>query len=151
MKKAHSFIVTLTLIFAMAISSAASTATMAYAAENDVNAAAVDVQPQKSIVYPVSGMSSGYFTGLETTNNARYGNIPKGTYYFDYFYDAEGHLATIVIESSSERIERTLVGRADARSTETFDLKGGTYTVKIIASTGSYGITKYYSYTLILQ
>lgn len=151
MKKAYSSIVAVILTLVVAISAVMSTTTVAFAAENGDGAEVTSVQPRVSVVYPVSGSSSGYFSGLTSSNNARYGRIPAGTYYFDYSFDAQNHAGTIVIESSSERIEKPLIGNGGAYSTEAFTLRGGTYTVKVIASTGSYGIEKYYAYNLILQ
>lgn len=151
MKKNYSIIVTFVLTLAIAISSVMSTSTVALAAEDDTVIETASVQPRKSIVYPVSGSTSGYFKGSTSSNNAKYGHIPAGTYYFDYYYDSQNHAAAIVIESSSQRIEMPLTGDGNARSTGTFKLDGGTYTVSIVASLLGSEIEKYYSYTLILQ
>lgn len=152
MRKISSFIVALVLTFTMAISSVISTTAVAFAAESDIGIEAATIQPRGSVIYyPVSGSSSGYFSGINSANNTTYRGIPAGTYYFDYYYDSQNTAGTIVIESSSQRIEKPLVGDGSAHSTETFTLSGGTYTVMIIASTGSYGIEKYYAYNLILQ
>lgn len=155
MKKIHSKIVAFVLTLTLAISMVMSTAVVASAAEvveNDVTTEnSLSVQPARGsvIYYPISGSTSGYFSGL-TSSSATYGNIPGGTYYFDYSYDSN-YAANIVIQSGSEYIERALIGDGGARSTSTFTLKGGTYTVKIVASTQSYQINKYYAYNLILN
>lgn len=151
MKKTRFTILTFVLTLAIAISAVMSSATVAFAAENNTAVESATVQPRVSVVYPVSGSSSGYFTGLQSSNNPRYGNIPAGTYHINYSYAASGHSGTIVIESSSERIERPLTGDGSSYSTATFDLSGGTYTIKIISSTGGYGVEKSYGYDLILD
>jgi len=103
------------------------------------------------VVYPISGSTSGYFSGLQSSNNAKFGRIPAGTYHINYSFDSQGITGGIAIQSGSERIERTLIGDGGAHSTESFALKGGTYTITVIGSTQSYGIEKYYGYNLILE
>lgn len=151
MKKTHFTILTFVLTLAIAISAVMSSATVAFAAENNSTVESASVQPRFSVVYPVSGSSSGYFTGLHSSNNPRYGNIPAGTYHINYSYEASGYDATIVIESSSERIERDLIGDGGSYHTDDFELQGGTYTISIVSSTQGYLIEKYYGYDLILD
>lgn len=159
MKKTRSTIVTLALTLALAITAVMSSATVALAAENevavatesDVTTEGTSVQPRFSVVYPISGSTSGYFTGLQSSNNARFGRIPAGRYHFSYSYDSQNMLGSIVIESGSERIEKNLIGDGGAHNSESFDLKGGTYTVTVRGIPQSYGIEKYYGYNLILE
>lgn len=151
MKKTRFTILTFALTLAIAISAVMSSATVAFAAENNTALESAAVQPRVSVVYPVSGSSSGYFSGLHTSNNPRYGNIPAGTYHINYSYAASGHAGTIVIESDSERIERPLTGDGGSYHTEDFELEGGTYTISIVSSTQGYLIEKYYGYDLILD
>lgn len=159
MKKTHSTIVTFILTFALAITTVMTSATVALAAENDVamvneEGVATEstiIQPRVSVVYPISGSTSGYFTGLKSTNNAKFGNIPAGKYHFSYSYASDGLSGTIVIESSSQRVEVALVGDGSAHNSASFNLNGGTYTVSIIASPQSQYIEKSYGHDLILE
>ena len=142
-KRSKLFALMLTLMLIM--SSVVSMPTVAFAAENEA------VQPRVLFVNPVSGSCNGFFTGIQSNNNARYGNIPAGTYYFSYSYASENIVGTIVIESSSERITRNLIGDGGGHDTSEFHLSGGTYTVTIIAAPQAYQMEKYYSYDLILD
>lgn len=146
MKTKHFGILGFILALVLTFTAVTSTATVALAAED------ATVQPRISVVYPVSGSSSGYFTGFYSSNNPRYGNIPAGTYYINYSYESGGSAGMIIIKSTSgsERIDIEIAGDGDDRSTGTFDLDGGTYTIQIQASTSNANYEKSYGYDLIL-
>lgn len=146
MKTRRFGIFTLILALVLAFTAVTSTATVALAAED------ATVQPRISVVYPVSGSSSGYFTDFDSSNNPRYGNIPAGTYYINYSYESDGSTGMLIIKSTSgsERIEREMIGDGGAHSTYEFHLDGGTYTIQIRASTSNANYEKSYGYDLIL-
>ena len=145
MKKAYSIITSLVLALCVMCGTIVATPVMALAADSVDTAEVSVVQPRQTVYYPISGLSSGYFTGLECTSPAVF-KLPAGTYTIHYNYDAQNTLGKLVFERSGERKEVVLYGNGQNR-TGTVTLSGGTYTVKV--TSGVINFEKYYGYDIV--
>lgn len=148
-KRVYSSTITmLAVALALIVTSVVTTPSVARAAEKGKNTEVVSAQQARTVYYPISGLSSGVFTGLQSPNVAVY-DLPSGTYTINYSFDASGHAGTIIFTKGNYSVSRTLVGDGRGRSVSITLNQSGRYTVKVTASAASSGIEKSYGFDVV--
>lgn len=115
------------------------------------NAMVTNVEPRRTTIYPDSGVTSGYFTGVKS-KTATYNSLPANTsihitYSYDNTEDNGGSADALCFEYNGKIVKKVYLSRHDGIASEAYVTlpNDGKYVTYITANADG---NKYFSYIL---
>ena len=115
------------------------------------NAVVTNVEPRRTTIYPNSGVTSGYFTGIKS-DTATYNSLPANTsihitYSYDNTEDNGGTGDALCFEYNGRIVKRVYLSRHDGIAAEAYVTlaNAGKYVTYVTATANG---AKYFSYIL---